>query len=70
MALRLQDADDIVRACDEAGVEPFIVKQKRRNAPVVKAREALEAGRFGKLVLGTVRVRCAAIRPISKGIVA
>lgn len=57
MALRLQDADDMIRACDEAGVKMFIVKQNRFNVPVVKAREALDAGRFGKLVLGTVRVR-------------
>ena len=57
MALRLQDADDMIRACDEAGVKLFIVKQNRFNVPVVKAREALDAGRFGKLILGTVRVR-------------
>jgi UDP-N-acetyl-2-amino-2-deoxyglucuronate dehydrogenase len=57
MALRLQDADDMIRACDEAGVKLFIVKQNRFNVPVVRAREALEAGRFGKLILGTVRVR-------------
>jgi UDP-N-acetyl-2-amino-2-deoxyglucuronate dehydrogenase len=57
MALRLGDADDMIRACDEAGVKLFIVKQNRFNVPVVKAREALEAGRFGKLILGTVRVR-------------
>lgn len=46
-----------IRACDEAGVKLFVVKQNRFNVPVLKAREALEAGRFGKLVLGTVRVR-------------
>jgi UDP-N-acetyl-2-amino-2-deoxyglucuronate dehydrogenase len=57
MALRLGDADDMIRACDEAGVKLFIVKQNRFNVPVVKAREALEAGRFGRLILGTVRVR-------------
>ena len=34
-----------------------MVKQNRFNVPVVKLREALEAGRFGKLVMGTVRVR-------------
>ena len=49
MALRLQDADDMIRACDEAGVKLFVVKQNRFNVPVVKAREALEAGRFGRL---------------------
>jgi UDP-N-acetyl-2-amino-2-deoxyglucuronate dehydrogenase len=57
MALRLQDADAMISACDEAGVKLFIVKQNRFNVPVVKAREALDAGRFGKLILGTVRVR-------------
>ena len=57
MALRLQDADEMIRACDEAGVKLFVVKQNRFNVPVLKAREALEAGRFGRLVLGTVRVR-------------
>lgn len=57
MALRLDDADAMIRACDEAGVKLFVVKQNRFNVPVVKMREALEAGRFGRLVLGTVRVR-------------
>ncbi|MDI3566266.1 Gfo/Idh/MocA family protein [Bradyrhizobium sp. Arg816] len=57
MALRLQDADAMIRACDEAGVKLFVVKQNRFNVPIVKARGALEAGRFGRLVLGTVRVR-------------
>lgn len=57
MALTLQDADAMIRECDSAGVGLFVVKQNRFNVPVVKAREALDAGRFGKLVLGTVRVR-------------
>lgn len=57
MALTLLDADRMIAACDEAGISLFVVKQNRFNVPVVKLREALEAGRFGKLVLGTVRVR-------------
>ena len=57
MALRLIDADAMIRACDHAGVRIFVVKQNRFNIPVVKLREALDNGRFGKLVLGTVRVR-------------
>jgi predicted dehydrogenase len=57
MALRLDDADAMIRACDEAGVKLFVVKQNRFNIPIVKAREALVEGRLGKLVLGTVRVR-------------
>lgn len=57
MALTLTDASAMINACDENGVRLFVVKQNRFNVPVVKAREAFDAGRFGKLVLGTVRVR-------------
>lgn len=57
MALTLDDADAMIAACDRARVKLFVVKQNRFNVPVVKLREAMEAGRFGKLVLGTVRVR-------------
>jgi UDP-N-acetyl-2-amino-2-deoxyglucuronate dehydrogenase len=57
MALTLQDADRMIEACDAAGVRLFVVKQNRYNYPVKKLRQALEAGRFGKMVLGTVRVR-------------
>lgn len=57
MALTLDDADAMIQACDKTGAKLFVVKQNRFNVPVVKLREALEQGRFGKLVLGTVRVR-------------
>jgi len=57
MALTLDDADAMIDACDRAGVKLFVVKQNRFNVPVVKLREAIEKGRFGKLVMGTVRVR-------------
>lgn len=57
MALTMADANAMIEACDASGVRLFVVKQNRFNVPVVKAREALDAGRFGQLVLGTVRVR-------------
>jgi len=57
MALTLEDADAMIRACDQSGAKLFVVKQNRFNVPVLKLREALEAGRFSKLVMGTVRVR-------------
>jgi UDP-N-acetyl-2-amino-2-deoxyglucuronate dehydrogenase len=57
MALTLDDADAMIQACDQTGIKLFVVKQNRFNVPVVKLREALEEGRFGKLVLGTVRLR-------------
>ena len=57
MALTLDDADRMIVACMEYGCKLFVVKQNRFNVPVVKLKEALNAHRFGKLVLGTVRVR-------------
>lgn len=57
MALTLSDADDMIRLCDEAGVRLFLVKQNRFNRPVVAVRKAFEQGKFGKITMGTVRVR-------------
>jgi UDP-N-acetyl-2-amino-2-deoxyglucuronate dehydrogenase len=57
MALTVADAESMIAAASRGKVRLFVVKQNRFNVPIVKAREAFEAGRFGKLVLGTVRVR-------------
>ena len=57
MALQLSDADQIIEACDRYKVKLFVIKQNRFNLPIVELKKALDAGRFGKLILGTVRVR-------------
>lgn len=57
MALTIDDADAMIVECDKYGVKLFVIKQNRFNVPVQKLRRVLESGRFGKLVLGTVRVR-------------
>ncbi len=57
MALTLSDAEQMIAACEKNKVELFVVKQNRFNVPVVRLRQELEAGRFGRLVMGTVRVR-------------
>ncbi len=57
LALRLDQIDKILEECDKKGLKLFVVQQNRFNPPVAKLKEALESGRFGKLVLGTVRVR-------------
>lgn len=57
MALTLDDADAMIRACDMNRCKLFVVKQNRFNVPVMKLKEAVDEGRFGKLVLGTIRVR-------------
>lgn len=57
MALTIEDADRMLTACQQAGVHLFVVKQNRFNLPVQHLRDAMRSGRFGKLVMGTVRVR-------------
>lgn len=57
MALRVGDARAMMRAVHGAGKRLFVVKQNRFNPAVQAAREAWEQGRFGKPVLGTVRLR-------------
>jgi predicted dehydrogenase len=57
IALRLEEADKIISSCDSHGVKIFVVHQNRYNLPIIKARQALEKGRLGKLVLGTIRLR-------------
>ncbi len=57
MSLTLNDADQMINICDKSGIRLFVIKQNRFNVPILKLRDAIEKGRFGKLVLGTVRVR-------------
>jgi UDP-N-acetyl-2-amino-2-deoxyglucuronate dehydrogenase len=57
MALKEDDAVEMIEACEDYGTKLFIVKQNRFNLPVLKLREALDRGRFGKLNIGTVRLR-------------
>lgn len=57
MALTLGDADKMIRACSESKVKLFVVTQNRHNLAVKKLKEALDSGRFGKFVMGSVRLR-------------
>jgi UDP-N-acetyl-2-amino-2-deoxyglucuronate dehydrogenase len=51
MATRWQDGVQMVKACDEAGVHLFVVKQNRRNATLQLLKRAVEEKRFGKIHL-------------------
>ena len=57
MALKLSDADEMIRVCDLNSVRLFVVKQNRYNLPVTRLRQAVENGDFGKIFMGSVRVR-------------
>ena len=56
MATRWTDGVEMVRACDEAGVRLFVVKQNRRNATLQLLKRAVEQRRFGRIFMVTINV--------------
>jgi UDP-N-acetyl-2-amino-2-deoxyglucuronate dehydrogenase len=56
MATRWNDGKMLVKACDDAGVRLFVVKQNRRNPTLQLVKKAVEQGRFGQIVLVTLNV--------------
>jgi len=56
MATRWQDGLAMVKACDDAGVRLFVVKQNRRNATLQLLKRAVREGRFGRLYNVAVNV--------------
>ena len=56
ITLLLSEAREMVKEAERRDLHLITVVQNRFNLPVVKLREALEAGRFGKLVLGSARL--------------
>jgi UDP-N-acetyl-2-amino-2-deoxyglucuronate dehydrogenase len=49
MGTRLADALAMVKACDQAAVRLFVVKQNRRNATLQLLKQAVDQGRFGRI---------------------
>lgn len=57
IAMSIQDADEIIRCAREKGVKVSACHQNRFNKAVQELRNALEAGRFGKLSHGSIHIR-------------
>lgn len=51
MATRWKDGLDMVRACDDAGVRLFVVKQNRMNATLQLLKRAVAEKRFGRIYM-------------------
>ena len=56
MATRWADGLAMVKACDEAGVRLFVVKQNRRNRTLQLLRQAIDGRRFGRIHMVTINV--------------
>jgi UDP-N-acetyl-2-amino-2-deoxyglucuronate dehydrogenase len=57
MAISLAGADELVHACDAAGVHLFVVKQNRLTPPIQLLKRAVDKGRFGRIYSTNVTVR-------------
>ena len=56
MACRLNEADELIKTCDQARVKLFVVLQNRLNPSIQLVRRAFEEGRFGKIYMITSNV--------------
>ena len=57
IALSMEDANHIIELSEKKGVKVSACHQNRFNVAVQRMREALEAGRFGKISHGSIHVR-------------
>lgn len=57
MAMSIEDADKIIEAAEKYNVKVSACHQNRFNVAIQKMRNAVEAGRFGKLSHGSIHVR-------------
>lgn len=51
MALTVADAEAMIRAADQHGVELMVVKQNRFNVPIVLTKQAMESGHLGRVFM-------------------
>ncbi len=51
MAIKLSDADQLIQACDEEGVNLFVVKQNRLNPTMQLLKKAVDKERFGRIYM-------------------
>jgi UDP-N-acetyl-2-amino-2-deoxyglucuronate dehydrogenase len=56
MATKWDEGMQMVRACREAGVKLFVVKQNRLNPTMQRLKQAVEGGRFGRIFMVNVNV--------------
>lgn len=56
MATRWEDGLRMVKACDDAGVRLFVVKQNRRNSTLQLLKRAVEQKRFGRIHMVNINV--------------
>lgn len=56
LASTLSDCDEMIDACKHAGVKLGVISQRRWYKPVQRVKHAIEQGKIGQPVLGTIQM--------------
>ena len=56
LASTLEDSDKIIMACKNAGVKLGVISQRRWYEPSIRVKKAIETGKIGKPVFGTINM--------------
>lgn len=56
LASTLEDCDKMIAACFHAGVKLGVISQRRWYEPVMRVKEAIDSGKIGKPVFGTINM--------------
>lgn len=56
LASTLEDSDNIIKACKNANVKLGVISQRRWYEPVKRVKEAINAGKIGKPIFGTINM--------------
>ncbi len=57
MGIDLKSVDKLVNACDDNGIQLFVVKQNRLNPSIQLLKKAIDKNRFGRLFSANITVR-------------
>lgn len=56
ISVRLEDANALIKSCDDNNVRLFVVKQNRLNPPIILLKRAIDKNRFGKIFFSNATV--------------
>ena len=56
MAINVQDCGEMIKQAEKSNKRLFVVKQNRFNPPIAAVKEAIDEGRFGKIL--SVQLSC------------
>jgi predicted dehydrogenase len=56
LASTLEDSDRIIEVCKNAGVKLGVISQRRWYEPVKRVKDAIDSGKIGKPVFGTINM--------------